>query len=72
MSRMRTESGQPVTRLPLVADQQTRIEPEGYVLMADSRLHIEVGEQGVADMVKHPGAKYRGTITVVFDSEPEG
>ncbi|WP_157664778.1 hypothetical protein [Bordetella genomosp. 9] len=72
MSRMRTESGQPVTRLPLVADQQTRIEPEGYVLMGDSRLHIEVGEQGVADMVKHPGAKYRGTITVVFDSEPEG
>lgn len=71
MPQIRTDSGLPAQRLPLRADQPVLLEPEGTTMKMGSQLHIDVDQQEVAEMLRHPGARYRGNITVVFDSEPE-
>ncbi len=63
-----TSSGRPVVHLPLTPDVRLGVEPNGYLNNAQSRLHIEVDEAGVDEMVQHPGSEYRGNITVVFDA----
>ncbi|WP_175038864.1 hypothetical protein [Burkholderia contaminans] len=63
-----TSSGRPVVRLPLTPDVRLGVEPNGYLNNAQSRLHIEVDEVGVDEMVRHPGSEYRGNVMVVFDA----
>lgn len=49
-------------------DTSSPIMPVTYVGQTPGNLLFEVKETSVVEMLKHPGARYSGTLTVVWDS----
>jgi hypothetical protein len=67
---LRTDAGAPVNRLSLLEGLAVATQPDHYINNPRSMLHFEVGQTGVNEMVRHPGTKYQGAVTVVFDALP--
>jgi hypothetical protein len=65
-----THNNQPVNRLSLrhgVARAKT-IVPSGNISNAPGTLHFEVSGADAAKMLLNPGAKYSGTVTIIYDA----
>ena len=63
--------GGPVQRLELPSGRSDALAFDSVtpVLNRPGQLHFTVGSQGIKDMLGHPGSRYEGLVTVVFDSE---
>ena len=67
-----TNAAQPVSRLEMTTDQIRSLSPaQGFTANAKSRIHVEAGEQSVAEMIKHPGSKYADVFTLTFDAQTD-
>ena len=67
-----TNDAQPVSRLEMTTGQSRWLGPaNGFVANARSRIHVEAGEQSVAEMIKHPGSKYADVFTLTFDAQTD-
>lgn len=68
---LRDQYDQPVNKLPLRLDGvgSELFQPLHYVDNRSGKLHFEVGQDDVGEMLKTPGTTYSGTATVVWDSE---
>ena len=65
-----TDSGQPVSRMEITTDQPRALRPAlGYAVNAKSKIHVEAGEQSVADMARRPGSRYADVFTLTFDAQ---
>lgn len=64
-------SGQPVNRRPLLLDGSGTelFQPGFYVERKPGTLHFEIARDQVEEMLTGPGKTYRGTVTVIWDSE---
>lgn len=65
-------NGLPVTRLPLIdriANAKT-IVPTSTATNAPGTLHFEVSGSDASEMLKYPGAKYSGEVTIIYDANP--
>ena len=63
-------SGQPVNRQVLSAVDKQVFTPTRMVTDSKASLHFEVGRDEVREMTdNHPGSKYSGNVTVVWDSD---
>ncbi|SEN14703.1 hypothetical protein SAMN04487857_110190 [Pseudomonas sp. ok272] len=64
-------SGQAVNRVPLLLDgSRTELfQPGFYVDRKPGTLHFEVDKEQVASMLEQAGSTYRGTATVIWDTE---
>lgn len=60
-----------VTRRPLLLSGSgtERFEPTLYVDRKPGTLHFEITKEGVSQMLKFPGHRYSGEVTVIWDSE---
>ncbi|MFK0095055.1 hypothetical protein [Pseudomonas sp. NPDC090592] len=63
--------GKPVQRLELPSGRNDALAFDSVtpVLNRPGQLHFSVGAQEVQTMLDHPGTRYEGLVTVVFDSE---
>ena len=43
---------------------------DSFIIRRPSRLHFAVNGEAVGTMLDHPGSKYRGDVTVIFDADP--
>lgn len=43
---------------------------ESFIIRRPSRLHFAVNGEAVGTMLDHPGSRYRGDVTVIFDADP--
>lgn len=60
--------GRDVVDYPLTTDMAAPLlDPQGYVYERPSRLGLRVDGAPLADMLTHPGSRYAGDITVIFD-----
>ncbi|MEN0106922.1 MAG: hypothetical protein AAGC84_10900 [Pseudomonas sp.] len=66
---LRDGSNKPVNRYPLANDTPSIFHPTRYVSDERSHLHFEVDKQGVQQMVDSGGGRFRGDVTVIWDSE---
>lgn len=67
-----TNDAQPVSRLEMTTGQSRWLGPaNGFVANARSWIHVEAGEQSVAEMIKHPGSKYADVFTLTFDAQTD-
>lgn len=64
-------TGQPVNRRPLLLDGSGTelFQPGFYVERKPGTLHFEIARDQVEEMLTGPGKTYRGTVTVIWDSE---
>ncbi|CAI3796935.1 hypothetical protein GLGCALEP_01582 [Pseudomonas sp. MM221] len=64
-------SGNPVSRLGIPTRQAAAllIEPLSSVWGQSGQLHFEVAGSSVPPMLAHPGSRYEGLVTVVFEAE---
>jgi hypothetical protein len=65
-----THNNQPVNRLSLRhgAARAKTIVPSGNITNAAGMLHFEVSGADAAKMLLNPGAKYSGTVTIIYDA----
>ncbi|AIR91711.1 hypothetical protein LK03_21705 [Pseudomonas cremoricolorata] len=63
--------GAEVQRLTLPSDRAGALQMESVspALNKPGQLHFKVDEQAVRSMLDHPGSRYRGEVTVIFDAE---
>ncbi|MGC0151156.1 hypothetical protein ACPRNU_01690 [Chromobacterium vaccinii] len=62
-----SQGGAPASRYPLgIARKGFR--PSGQVSNSAAQLHFEMQRADMAAIIKQPGARYRGDVTVVFDA----
>jgi len=43
---------------------------DSFIIRRPSRLHFAVNGEAVGTMLDHPGSRYRGDVTVIFDADP--
>ena len=55
--------------LPTGRDSALAFESVTPVLNRPGQLHFEVGKADVGAMLDHPGTRYQGEVTVIFDSQ---
>lgn len=55
--------------LPTGRDAALSFESVMPVLNQSGQLHFEVGGEDVKAMIEHPGSRYEGEVTVVFDAQ---
>jgi hypothetical protein len=67
---LRTNAGGVVSRLPLFEGEAVATQADHYINNPRSTLHIEVAQTDVNEMARHPGSRYQGAMTVVFDALP--
>jgi|EndMetStandDraft_3_1072993.scaffolds.fasta_scaffold01662_8 hypothetical protein len=63
----RTSSGQPVQN-QLLTTQRLAISAPEYIANSPGRLAFKVNRPEVERMLKEPGSKWKGAVTVVFDT----
>lgn len=64
-------SGRAAVDFPLTSTMTPPLfAPDGYLMNRPSRLHFSVTGAPVADMLRYPGSRYAGDVTVVFDADP--
>ncbi|HDS1084710.1 MULTISPECIES: hypothetical protein [Stenotrophomonas] len=70
MSNLR--DGRPAQNTVLLADdgQAPRFTPDGYLMQRRSTLRFTAGRDAVLEMVKTPGSRWEGDMTVLFDANP--
>ncbi len=63
--------GDPVQRVQLPSGRGAALAFESAtpVLNRPGQLHFEVGKADVQTMLGHPGSRYQGEVTVIFDSQ---
>lgn len=68
---MQDQAGQAVNKLPLRLDGvgTELFQPVFYVNNRSGKLHFEVENSDVKDMLEYPGSTYSGVVTVIWDSE---
>jgi len=66
---LQNSNGQPVNRYPLSADIPAIFQPTRYVNNERSALNFEVDKAGVEQMVNSGGGRFRGDVTVIWDSQ---
>ncbi|MBD8730487.1 hypothetical protein [Pseudomonas sp. CFBP 13710] len=65
-------AGRPVDRLPLldrIANAKT-IVPTGTASNAPGTLHFDVSSDDAVEMLRYPGARYSGWVTIIYDANP--
>jgi hypothetical protein len=64
--------GRPAQNTVLLADdgQAPRFTPDGYLMQRRSTLRFTAGRDAVLEMVKTPGSRWEGDMTVLFDANP--
>ncbi|WP_329758927.1 hypothetical protein [Stenotrophomonas geniculata] len=59
---------------PLVSEQSgltaPRFSPDSYLQQRPSKLHFSTRGSPLDEMLKAPGSKWKGDVTVIFDSDP--
>jgi hypothetical protein len=71
MSELST--GARAVEFPLVAQQAgaaPRFRPDSYMVNRPSKLRFSVNGNAVTQMLKAPGSRWQGDVTIVFDSNP--
>ncbi len=65
------QNGSPIDRLAIPTRQSAAllIEPVNTVWRQPGQLHFEVAGSNVPSMLAHPGSRYEGLVTVVFEAE---
>ncbi|MEN5203153.1 hypothetical protein ABE473_01635 [Stenotrophomonas sp. TWI700] len=60
--------GRSVVDYPLTTNMAAPLfDPQGYIYERPSRLGIRVDGAPLAEMLRHPGSRYAGDVTVIFD-----
>ncbi|OHX20673.1 hypothetical protein BI344_14710 [Chromobacterium sphagni] len=62
-----SQGGAPASRYPLGMSRR-EFQPSGQVSTSAAQLHFEMQRSDMAAIVRQPGARYRGDVTVVFDA----
>ncbi|WP_434628936.1 hypothetical protein [Chromobacterium sp. CV08] len=62
-----SQGGAPASRYPLGVARKG-FQPSGQVTNRSAQLHFEMQRSDMAAIIRQPGARYRGDVTVVFDA----
>lgn len=70
MSNVR--DGRPAQNTLLLPDdaRAPRFTPDGYLMQRRSTMRFTAGSKAVAEMLKAPGSRWEGNMTVIFDANP--
>lgn len=58
------------TPLPPEGGPSPRFTPDGYLMGRRSTLRFTAGREAVTEMLKAPGSRWAGDVTIVFDANP--
>lgn len=61
-------ASQPVTRYPLTSVASPSFRPSGYQL-SKGTMHFEVPKVDMETMLTHPGTRYSGNVTIIFEPD---
>lgn len=64
-------NGQGINKLLLTTQRETFVPSRTFVIDSLSKIHFSVGQQGVKTMTEWPGSTWKGTVSVIFDTELE-
>lgn len=70
MTNLRDGRSAQNTRLSPDAGQAPRFTSDGYLTQRRSSLHFTAGRDAVTEMLKFPGSRWEGDMTLVFDANP--
>lgn len=65
-----THNGQPVKNYEIgTGNMGSLIETDHYIVNQQSHIHFSIDDHGVKTMIKEPGSKWEGDVTVIFDAD---